>query len=983
MPSPIALSFTPLPGHDPADPATLAHPVIEVDTIVHPQLAKLLDRTGATRRGRSAWAYHPGEGGDHTPLSTLLTSDFGANVLPAGACVTQSGRPARISPYEWASATVLDTLRGTLAASPGALRTLTALTNAALRRRGGYHHQGEYFPHGNDGLGLIAVSADQRGTVWLRVHTHAFQLTPEHHAAAEQCGIDRRLGNLDLRPAGRAARDPKRVSGYDAVRLAEWARRESFPIADNPQFALHLRDRDDVVAAAKRLHVNGGPAAVLSDAELVMAARASRRPHTVLGVDKGDYTAALGRITSVASQLRATATTSCVVLPQRGAPAQAVATVGSRFSGLSLVGGKRRRRDAAPGLPAATQTPTSLQIAKVSGLDPAIAYVDPQLLDVANMDEAVPFEDPLLRPYQRLIVGRHLATRRGFVNCIEPGMGKTVTTLTAWSERARRIPGWRGLAVVEANVRGQWAGEVERWFPEAVVVVVRSRADRDTLAQTLADAGDTPVLVVTSYALIATVGDAVAAHEAVARTSRRAQQARAALRAGAKNRRLTVEERDELLANVADAMAAAREARAQVPDPDTHLGALLATCRWHDLAADEVVGLRNTGAKAGKALWAIRERSEVAVALTGTPITRGIDDLGALVCWTRGDRTLFSGALLSDSFDLTSDADLARFTAALGPLLVRFDKSEIADELPSVTSEVVKLVPTLSERRLAHAARDELKAAYEELVGALELARQSDPDDPELAELAQQIRSLRAAWLGGTTLARMAASDPAALESSNTSAAALLSTQGLIEAAMADGGTKRRWASEYIRNEVASGRRVLVFTEFQTVARLLLAELADHGLAVGAILGGGGARRDADVAAFQRGELDVMVSTKAGERGLNLQVADTVLHLDLPWTPDGVVQRTGRVERIGASSSQVKLAFAVMTTTIEDRIAALVVARSLTAMRALDASRGKGAGATEMGRALVGLADGVDVSASGLKGKEAQMLELTRELLAA
>lgn len=47
------------------------------------------------------------------------------------------------------------------------------------------------------------------------------------------------------------------------------------------------------------------------------------------------------------------------------------------------------------------------------------------------------------------------------------------------------------------------------------------------------------------------------------------------------------------------------------------------------------------------------------------------------------------------------------------------------------------------------------------------------------------------------------------------------------------------------------------------------------------------------------GELEILVSTDALSEGVNLQDADAVINYDLPWNPMVIVQRVGRVNRIG------------------------------------------------------------------------------------
>jgi SNF2 family DNA or RNA helicase len=642
------------------------------------------------------------------------------------------------------------------------------------------------------------------------------------------------------------------------------------------------------------------------------------------------------------TRLEALAARSVSVWPAQGRPAEASCAVGR------LVPAEVRQALSVDRIPGGvTATITGVDAATVSdALTGELADgVSPHVADVAAMAGSVPVGGDELKDYQREIVGVHLATGLGFVNALPTGMGKTITTLAAFRTRARERAGWRGLVVVEANVRTQWAEQARQWFPDAVVHVVASRADAGALAATLSSAKDRPVLVICSYALAA---DAADASQGVA---------------------------------VDDNGQFRLFADGDAPVTGSELGRVLVGTAWDDLVADEAIGLRNTGTKLASALWRLRSVSQVAVALTGTPITRGLDDLGRLIAWTRGDAELFRGARLERSFDLSDDDDLASYLRAIGPLVQRRDKSELDGEIPQLAPSVIRLDPTPAEKHLATAARVELKRVYDELVAHMELAEaaRGGEDAAALATAREALVAARGAWLGGTQLARMASSDPEALIGSQSAGAALLAAQGLVDAACEDGGTKRQWCVAYCTERVEDGDQVLVFTEFASVARRLIAELRDAGLSVGAVLGGGGAARDRDVAAFRAGELSVLVSTSAGERGLNLQVANAIVHYDLPWTPDGVVQRTGRVQRIGAGTAPVSVVFPIMSGTVEERVASMVVARAVTSLRALDSARGVEARNSELGRALGELAGSVTVDEVG--GGHARMLAITRELL--
>ena len=63
----------------------------------------------------------------------------------------------------------------------------------------------------------------------------------------------------------------------------------------------------------------------------------------------------------------------------------------------------------------------------------------------------------------------------------------------------------------------------------------------------------------------------------------------------------------------------------------------------------------------------------------------------------------------------------------------------------------------------------------------------------------------------------------------------------------------------------------------------------------------------------------VFLSTDAGGIGLNLQVADTVVNLELPWNPAVLEQRIARVHRMG-QSRPVRVVNLVTRGTIEERV---------------------------------------------------------------
>ncbi|HEX6694919.1 MAG TPA: DEAD/DEAH box helicase [Longimicrobiales bacterium] len=117
------------------------------------------------------------------------------------------------------------------------------------------------------------------------------------------------------------------------------------------------------------------------------------------------------------------------------------------------------------------------------------------------------------------------------------------------------------------------------------------------------------------------------------------------------------------------------------------------------------------------------------------------------------------------------------------------------------------------------------------------------------------------------------------------------------------------------------GEKVLIFTEFRDTAEYLWRALLPRG-GVGlihgsdAFLGRGRAGRNAVVARFapranggrrfpEREAVDILIATDVLAEGLNLQDCAHVVSYDLPWNPVRLIQRVGRIDRMGSPHAEV------------------------------------------------------------------------------
>jgi len=134
-------------------------------------------------------------------------------------------------------------------------------------------------------------------------------------------------------------------------------------------------------------------------------------------------------------------------------------------------------------------------------------------------------------------------------------------------------------------------------------------------------------------------------------------------------------------------------------------------------------------------------------------------------------------------------------------------------------------------------------------------------------------------------------------------------------------------------------RKLLIFTAFADTAHYLYENLAaglfqKHGIHTGKVTGSSEPKTTIRLAANPRqgvdfqtmltlfaprakekaltmphepGEIDVLIGTDCISEGQNLQDCDTVINYDIHWNPVRIIQRFGRVDRIGSPNARIQL----------------------------------------------------------------------------
>ncbi|WP_018663041.1 DEAD/DEAH box helicase [Heyndrickxia acidiproducens] len=126
---------------------------------------------------------------------------------------------------------------------------------------------------------------------------------------------------------------------------------------------------------------------------------------------------------------------------------------------------------------------------------------------------------------------------------------------------------------------------------------------------------------------------------------------------------------------------------------------------------------------------------------------------------------------------------------------------------------------------------------------------------------------------------------------------------------------------ELAKTAIENGKRLLIFSQFSSMLKIILARLEKEGIDSFYLDGQIPSRDRVEMAdRFNSGEKNVfLISLKAGGTGLNLTGADTVVLYDLWWNPAVEEQAAGRAHRIG-QKNVVQVIRLMARGTIEEKI---------------------------------------------------------------
>lgn len=280
---------------------------------------------------------------------------------------------------------------------------------------------------------------------------------------------------------------------------------------------------------------------------------------------------------------------------------------------------------------------------------------------------------------------------------------------------------------------------------------------------------------------------------------------------------------------------------------------------------------------------------------------------------------------------------------------VKRQSRKAADTPDDPRARAVGFLMALYQRRLASSVRA-LRKSLENRANRLEkalkeaqaMAEKAPPDLPtpdEIEEMEEAEREKLERLVEAVTLSRNdddVRAEVQELREFANRAEAVEAAQGEAKLTKLKGLLSSEGFSE------DSSKRLLIFTEFKDTLDYLKARLESWGFRVGCIHGSmsigsrdePGSRLWAEQQ-FKEGSVQVLVATEAAGEGINLQCCHILFNYDIPWNPNRLEQRMGRIHRYGQKEDCLIFNFVAMNT-IEGRILATLLDKLQEIRDALD-----------------------------------------------
>jgi len=325
---------------------------------------------------------------------------------------------------------------------------------------------------------------------------------------------------------------------------------------------------------------------------------------------------------------------------------------------------------------------------------------------------------------------------------------------------------------------------------------------------------------------------------------------------------------------------------------------------WDLIILDEGQRIKNWEAKTSRVIKSLR--SQFALVLSGTPLENRIDDLFSVVEFI-DDRLLGPAfkffnrhRMVDEKGKLLGYKNLDELRERLKPILLRRTRASVIKDLPPRTTQVIRITPTDEQLGVEIVHRKIIQIILQKkFISEMDLLR------------------LQKALL----MCRLCANSTFLVDKQTPGySSKLKELDSLLEQLFAE-----------------DDRKIVLFSEWtgmlDMIEPLLEAQKLNYVRLDGSVPQ---KLRQGLVQQFQGNpDCKLFITTNAGSTGLNLQAANTVINVDLPWNPAVLEQRIGRAHRMG-QKRPVQVFLLVTVDTLEESLLTTLSTKHELALAVLD-----------------------------------------------
>lgn len=326
--------------------------------------------------------------------------------------------------------------------------------------------------------------------------------------------------------------------------------------------------------------------------------------------------------------------------------------------------------------------------------------------------------------------------------------------------------------------------------------------------------------------------------------------------------------------------------------------------KWDYIILDEGQRIKNWEAKTSRIVKGLR--SQFALVLSGTPMENRLEELFSVVQFIDARRLgpafrfFHRHRLTDEKGKVLKYQNLVDLRERLKPILLRRTRNQVLRELPPRTSEIRRIGATVEQQEM----HDGNKRIVSTILSKKFLT------EMDLMRLQKYL-----------LLCRMAADSTTLVDKKKPGYSSKLEELKIILEQLS----------------VEKDKKILLFSEWTTMLDLIEPILKKLHMPFVRLDGQvPQKKRQALVREFQENpNCRLFITTNAGSTGLNLQAANTVINVDLPWNPAVLEQRIARAHRMG-QKRPVHVILLVTEGTIEEGLLGTLSAKKQLALAALD-----------------------------------------------